>query len=179
MSLEDGQQNTSDFLTTQVMIGSPDQVHHSPKGKRKSNSARNRLPHFCWSGSGRGEARSVLEQQDTKKFSADKKRKAVLRYQPGGHVFVASHPLRNTSQGKNAKLLPRRDGPYVILTQRSPSSYKIVSIDKTGASLGVYHTFALIPCNNDKVNLIILLREGGRPPKVPQTSGSSSGRRRN
>ncbi|GFW30461.1 uncharacterized protein TNCV_453991 [Trichonephila clavipes] len=121
----------------------------------------------------------VEEQQDSRKFYADKKRKAAPTYQPGEHVFVASHPLSNAAQGRSAKLMPRRDGPYVILTQRSPSSYEIASLDNPGEPLGVYHTSALTPCNNDKVKPLIPLRKRGRPPKVPQTSGSSSGRRRN
>ncbi|GFX08702.1 hypothetical protein TNCV_62291 [Trichonephila clavipes] len=73
--------------------------------------------------------------------------------------------------------MPRRDGPYVILTQRSPSSYEIASLDNPGEPLGVYHTSALTPCTNDKVKLLIPLRNHGRPPKVPQTPGSSSGSR--
>ncbi|GFT01069.1 uncharacterized protein TNCV_4054631 [Trichonephila clavipes] len=75
--------------------------------------------------------------------------------------------------------MPRRDGPYLILTQRSPSSYEIASLDNPGVSLGVYHTSALTPFNNDKVKPLIPLRKRGCPPKVPQTPSSSSGRRRN
>ncbi|GFS53200.1 transposon Tf2-11 polyprotein [Trichonephila clavipes] len=74
----------------------------------------------------------VEEQHDSRKFYADKKRKAAPTYQPGGHVFVASHPLTNAAQGRSAKLMPRRDGPYVILRQRSPSSYEIASLDNPG-----------------------------------------------
>ncbi|GFW39625.1 hypothetical protein TNCV_3187961 [Trichonephila clavipes] len=121
----------------------------------------------------------VEEQQDSRKFYADKKRKAAPAYQPGEHVFVASHPLSNAAQGRSAKLMPRRDGPYVILTRRSPSSYEFASLDNPGEPLGVYHTSALTPCNNDKVKPLIPLRKRGRPPKVPQTPGSSSGRCRN
>ncbi|GFT48505.1 integrase catalytic domain-containing protein [Trichonephila clavipes] len=121
----------------------------------------------------------VEEQQDSRKFNADKKRKAAPTYQPGEHVFVASHPLSNAALGRSAKLMPRRDGPYVILTQRSPSSYEIASLDNPGEPLGVYDTSALTPCNNDKVKPLIPLRKRGRPAKVPQTPGSSSGRRRN
>ncbi|GFY00701.1 uncharacterized protein TNCV_2140941 [Trichonephila clavipes] len=75
--------------------------------------------------------------------------------------------------------MPRRDGPYVIFTKRSPSSYEIASLDNPGEPLGVYHTSALAPCNNDKVKPLIPLCKRGRPPKVPQTLGSSSGCRRN
>ncbi|GFV01601.1 uncharacterized protein TNCV_2961941 [Trichonephila clavipes] len=121
----------------------------------------------------------VEEQPDSRKVYADKKRKAAPTYQPGEHAFVASHPLSNAAQGRSAKLMPRRDGPYVILTQRSPSSYEIASLDNPGVPLGVYHTSALTHCNKDKVKPLIPLRKRGRPPKVPQTPGSSSGRRRN
>ncbi|GFU86080.1 integrase catalytic domain-containing protein [Trichonephila clavipes] len=94
---------------------------------------------------------AVEEQQDSRKFYADKKRKAAPTYQPGEHVFVASHLLSNAAQVGSAKIMPRRDGPYVILTQRSPSSYEIASLDNPGVPLGVYHTSALTPCNIDKV----------------------------
>ncbi|GFX51441.1 uncharacterized protein TNCV_3103741 [Trichonephila clavipes] len=121
----------------------------------------------------------VEEQHDSRKFYADKKRKAAPTYQPGEPVFVASHPLSNAAQGRSAKLMSRREGPYVILTQRSPSSYEIASLDNPGEPLGVYHTSALTPCNNDKVKHLIPFRKRGLPPKVPQTPGSSSGCRRN
>ncbi|GFU06891.1 hypothetical protein NPIL_304231 [Nephila pilipes] len=63
-----------------------------------------------------GEAASVLEQQETRMFCADKKKKAAPKYQPGEHVFVASHPLINASQGGSSKVMPRKDGPYMSLT---------------------------------------------------------------
>ncbi|GFS87233.1 uncharacterized protein NPIL_237751 [Nephila pilipes] len=126
-----------------------------------------------------GEATTILRQQDSRKFYADKKRKAAPSYQPGEHVFVASHPLSNAAQGRSAKLMPRRDGPYGILTQRSPSSYEIASLDNTGVPLGVYHTSALTPCNSDTAKPLIPLRKPGRPTKAPKTPGSSSGHRRN
>ncbi|GFW60394.1 uncharacterized protein TNCV_942611 [Trichonephila clavipes] len=62
--------------------------------------------------------------------------------------------------------MPRRDGLYVILTQRSPSSYEIASLDNPGEPLGVYHTSALTPCNNHKVKPLIPLRKRGRPAKA-------------
>ncbi|GFW10305.1 hypothetical protein TNCV_5096561 [Trichonephila clavipes] len=87
----------------------------------------------------------VEEQQDSRKFYADKKRKAAPTYQPGEHVFVASHPLSNAAQRRSAKLMPRRDCPYVILTQRSlsPSSYEIASLDSPGVPLLVFTTLLL------------------------------------
>ncbi|GFX50919.1 hypothetical protein TNCV_2732701 [Trichonephila clavipes] len=73
--------------------------------------------------------------------------------------------------------MPRRDGPYVILTQRYPSSYENPSLDNPGEPLGGYHTSALTPCNNDKVKTLISLRKRGRPPKVPQTPGCRQNQR--
>ncbi|GFX73482.1 retrovirus-related Pol polyprotein from transposon 17.6 [Trichonephila clavipes] len=55
----------------------------------------------------------------------------------------------------------------------------IASLDNPGEPLGVYHTSAFTPCNSDRVKTIFPLRERGRPPKFPQTPGSSSGRCRN
>ncbi|GFS90135.1 hypothetical protein TNCV_508031 [Trichonephila clavipes] len=42
-----------------------------------------------------------------------------------------------------------------------------------------HHTSDLTPYNNDRVKPLIPLLKRGRPPKVPQTPGSSSGCRRN
>ncbi|GFV76638.1 uncharacterized protein TNCV_4728581 [Trichonephila clavipes] len=75
--------------------------------------------------------------------------------------------------------MSRRNGSYVILTQRSPSSYEIAILDNPEEPLGVYHTSALTPRNNDKVKPLIPVRKRGRPRKIPQTPGSSSGRCRN
>ncbi|GFW21558.1 hypothetical protein TNCV_4280751 [Trichonephila clavipes] len=55
----------------------------------------------------------------------------------------------------------------------------IASLDNLGEPLGVYHTSALTPCNINTVKPLILLHKCGRLPKVQQTPGSSSGRRRN
>ncbi|GFU98655.1 integrase catalytic domain-containing protein [Trichonephila clavipes] len=48
----------------------------------------------------------VEEQQDSRKFYADKKRKAAPTYQPGEHVFVS---ITSAEQGRSAKLRARRD----------------------------------------------------------------------
>ncbi|GFW66895.1 integrase catalytic domain-containing protein [Trichonephila clavipes] len=43
----------------------------------------------------------VEEQQDSRKYYADKKRKTAPTYQPGEYVFVPSHPLSNAAQGRS------------------------------------------------------------------------------
>ncbi|GFW00589.1 integrase catalytic domain-containing protein [Trichonephila clavipes] len=60
----------------------------------------------------------VEEQQDSRKFYADKKRKPAPTYQPGEHVFVASHPLSNTAQGRSAKLSLRDFNTKIIISLR-------------------------------------------------------------
>ncbi|GFV08564.1 hypothetical protein TNCV_2892791 [Trichonephila clavipes] len=52
--------------------------------------------------------------------------------------------------------MPSREGPYVILIQRSLSSYEIASLDNPGEPTAVYHTSALTPCNNDKLKPLFL-----------------------
>ncbi|GFS60352.1 uncharacterized protein TNIN_13801 [Trichonephila inaurata madagascariensis] len=121
----------------------------------------------------------VEGQHDNRKFYADKKRKADPTYQHGNHVIVVSHPLSNAKQGKSAKLMSCRDGPYLILTQRPPSSYEIASLDNPGVPLGVYYTSDLTSYNNDTVKPLIPLCKLCRPPKVQQSTVSSSGCRQN
>ncbi|GFY45047.1 uncharacterized protein TNIN_191721 [Trichonephila inaurata madagascariensis] len=121
----------------------------------------------------------VEGQQDNRKFYADKKRKAAPKYQHGEHVIVVSNPLSNAKQGKSVKLMSCRDGSYLILTQRSPSSYEIDSLDNPGVSLGVYYTFDLTSYNNDTVKPLIPLHKLCRPPKIQKSTGSSSGCRQN
>ncbi|GFV42638.1 transposon Tf2-11 polyprotein [Trichonephila clavipes] len=56
--------------------------------------------------------------------------------------------LSKTSQNRSAKLMPRRDGPYIVLSQRSPTTFVAASCDKPDEPLGVYHTSALTPFLN-------------------------------
>ncbi|GFT74875.1 retrovirus-related Pol polyprotein from transposon 412 [Trichonephila clavipes] len=44
--------------------------------------------------------------------------------------------------------MPRRDGPYIVLSQRSPTTFVVASCDKPDEPLGVYHTSALTPFLN-------------------------------
>ncbi|GIZ02988.1 hypothetical protein CEXT_671091 [Caerostris extrusa] len=46
--------------------------------------------------------------------------------------------IRNAVKGRRAKLMPHRDGLYVILSRRSPSSYEIGSLDDPQVPIGVY-----------------------------------------
>jgi hypothetical protein len=124
-----------------------------------------------------------LEQkQDKHKKYADKKRSPAPHYAPGDHVYIDLHPISSSAKGKTAKFVPKRDGPYVIVTQKSPTSYVIASPDEPTVPLGIYHTSAVKPCYQRQSTIPVHpLRKRGRPRHKPpdSTAGSSSGRLRN
>ncbi|GFU51111.1 integrase catalytic domain-containing protein [Trichonephila clavipes] len=74
----------------------------------------------------------VEEQQDSRKFYADKKEKSCSNISTWRTYLCSITSAEQRCAGRSAKLMPRRDGPCVILTQRSPSSYEIASLDNPG-----------------------------------------------
>ncbi|GFX53387.1 pro-Pol polyprotein [Trichonephila clavipes] len=89
---------------------------------------------------------NIEMSQDRQKIYADKSRRLCPNYKVNDLVCVKKlHPLSKTSQNRSAKLMPNRDGPYIVLFQRSPSTFVVASCDKPDAPLGVYHTSALTP----------------------------------
>ncbi|GFY74767.1 hypothetical protein TNIN_497771 [Trichonephila inaurata madagascariensis] len=82
----------------------------------------------------------------------------------------------------NAFQLREREGESLTSVQKQTLTLLLESFQNVfepgGETTTVleHHTS---PCNNARVKLLIPLRKRGRPPKVPQTSGSSSGRHRN
>jgi len=120
------------------------------------------------------EVKDIVEQkQDQRKKYADQERRISPQYAPGDRVWVNLHTHSNKAKKITSKFAPRRDGPYIILTQRSPTSYEIANIETPHVSLGAYHTSALRPCQeaiqatNGPINPI---RKRGRPPKTPTAS---------
>ncbi|GBN40477.1 hypothetical protein AVEN_3763-1 [Araneus ventricosus] len=90
------------------------------------------------------EAKEVAEmQQDLCKECGHRKRRKAPNYFPGDRVFVITHHLSNASKGHTTKFMPKRDGPYIILTQKSPTSYVIANSDNPNEPVGTYHTSAL------------------------------------
>ncbi|GBM65035.1 hypothetical protein AVEN_68956-1 [Araneus ventricosus] len=121
------------------------------------------------------EAKEVAEmQQDLRKECGDRKRqKAPNNYFPGDRVFVTTHHLSNATKGRTTKFIPKRDGPYIILTQKSPS-YVIANPGNPNEPVGTYHTSALKVYKQDEsVTPVHPLRKRGRPRKT-YTSGSST-----
>ncbi|GIX79360.1 reverse transcriptase [Caerostris darwini] len=70
---------------------------------------------------------TIEKQQVKRKQYADQHRKRSPEFNPGGHVYVT--PLVTLAKGRSAKLMPCLDEPYVNLSQISPFSYEISSLD--------------------------------------------------
>ncbi|GBM23079.1 hypothetical protein AVEN_219950-1 [Araneus ventricosus] len=129
------------------------------------------------------EAEEVAElQQDLRMDCGDRKRQKAPNYFPGERVFVTTHHLSNAAKGRTTKFMPKKDGPYIILTQKSPTSYVIANPDNLNEPVGTCHTSALKVYKQDESETPVHpLRKRGRPRKT-YTSGSSprrSGRCRN
>ncbi|GFT41778.1 retrovirus-related Pol polyprotein from transposon 412 [Trichonephila clavipes] len=106
--------------------------------------------------------------QDRQKTYADKSSRPIPNYKVNDLVWVKLHPLSKESQNRSAKLMPRRDGPYIVLSQRSPLPV-VASCDKPDEPLGVYHTSALTPFLNgtETQSPVVPLKKRGRPRKQP------------
>ncbi|GFW37506.1 retrovirus-related Pol polyprotein from transposon 412 [Trichonephila clavipes] len=88
-------------------------------------------------------------KQDQRKKQYDKNRRPVY-YSPGDKVWVTLHPISSAKNKKTSKFMPKRDGPYPILTQKSPTSYVIASLANPSEPIATYHTSALTPVKRHK-----------------------------
>ncbi|KAF5282316.1 hypothetical protein FQR65_LT14370 [Abscondita terminalis] len=107
-------------------------------------------------------------QKRSKKYSDEKKTEGN-QYQPEDWVWVNSNPISKAAKGITAKLAPRRDGPYRILHNISPTTYEIENPNKLGEAIGSYHTSALTPFHREPNALpkpVQPLRKRGRPKKI-------------
>ncbi|KAK4875036.1 hypothetical protein RN001_011458 [Aquatica leii] len=111
-------------------------------------------------------------RQDESKRCSDLRHREVAPYEPGDKVLVEVHALSDAAKGYTSKFAPRRDGPYLIETQCSPTTYKIASVSNPNEIIGSYHVSALRPFveddNNDEVFAPIRpIKRRGRP-KISQ-----------
>ena len=112
------------------------------------------------------EIRERIElKQDQRKRQFDKNRRQAY-YAPGDKVWINLHPRSDARNKKTAKFMPKRDGPYQVLTQKSPTTYVIASLDNPSQPLATYHTSALTPFRDCDTSPVAPLRKRGRPPKV-------------
>lgn len=74
--------------------------------------------------------------------------------------------------------MPKREGPYVVITNRSPTTYDIADPASPDQPLGTYHVSALKTYYEPQVKRdtgpVAPLKRRGRPKKI--NPGSSSGR---
>ncbi|GFW66947.1 hypothetical protein TNCV_4688321 [Trichonephila clavipes] len=120
---------------------------------------------------------NIEMSQDRQKTYADKSCRPSPNYKVNDLVWVKLHPLSKGSQNRSAKLMPRRDGPYIVLSQRSPTTFVVASCDKPDEPLGVYHTSALTPFLNgtDTQSPVVPLKKRGRPCKQPLVPRGTAG----
>ncbi|KAK4879181.1 hypothetical protein RN001_007327 [Aquatica leii] len=107
-------------------------------------------------------------RQDASKRCSHLRHREVAPYEPGDKVLVDVHALSDAAKGYTSKFAPRRDEPYLIKTQCSPTTYKIASASNPNEIIGSYHVSALRPFveddNNDEVFAPIRpIRRRGRP----------------
>lgn len=128
------------------------------------------------------QARESTElHQDRRKDYGDRRRRPGPRYEPGDKVWVELHLPSNAKTKTTKKLLPRRDGPYVVLKQIGATSYEIAHPGRPTEPVATYHTSALTPYELAAADEVpdIPLRRRGRPRKSPAAdpiAGASAGR---
>ncbi|GFX37943.1 gag-Pol polyprotein [Trichonephila clavipes] len=111
----------------------------------------------------------IETKQDQRKKQYDKNHRPVY-YSPGDKVWVTLHPISSAKNKKTSKFMPKRDGPYLFLTQKSPTSYVIASLANPSEPIATYHTSALTPVKDINTSPVAPLRKRGRPRKVTSTS---------
>ncbi|GFV20647.1 retrovirus-related Pol polyprotein from transposon opus [Trichonephila clavipes] len=85
----------------------------------------------------------IETKQDQRKKQYDKNHRPVY-YSPGDKVWVTLHPISSAKNKKTSKFMEVH-GPYLILTQKSPTSYIIASLANRSEPIATYHTSALTP----------------------------------
>ncbi|KAF8785925.1 Retrovirus-related Pol polyprotein like [Argiope bruennichi] len=117
------------------------------------------------------------QKQDKRKAYYDHRRRQVF-YKPGDLVWVTLHPVSKSQNKKSRKFMPKREGPYLVVTNRSPTTYDITDPAKPDEVLWTYHSSALrayeLPVARDS-GIVAPLRRRGRPKKF---HADSSPRRR-
>lgn len=82
---------------------------------------------------------NIERQQDIRKTEKDDKRQEGDTFISGDLVLLKTHVLSNASKGVSAKLMPKHDGPYVIVNKVSPTTYILAHYRKQEEIVGKYH----------------------------------------
>ncbi|GFV38920.1 transposon Tf2-8 polyprotein [Trichonephila clavipes] len=105
-----------------------------------------------------------VKKQDSQKENFDRRKKY---YKPGDKVWVTIHPISRNNRSR--KFMPKREGPYLILTLRSPVTYEIADPTNPDQALETYHVSALKdyqePETERNTGFVAPLKKRGRPQK--------------
>ncbi|GFX96076.1 retrovirus-related Pol polyprotein from transposon 297 [Trichonephila clavipes] len=119
-----------------------------------------------------------VKKQDYQKENFDRRRRKYFK--PGNKVWVTIHPISRNNRSR--KFMLKREGPYLILTLRSPVTYEIADPANPDQALGTYHVSALKdyqePETKRNTGFVAPLRKRGRPKKK-LSNGSEPRRQRN
>ncbi|GFV85079.1 transposon Tf2-9 polyprotein [Trichonephila clavipes] len=121
----------------------------------------------------------VEQKQDCRKENFGRRRRRKY-YKSGDKVWVTIHPISRNNRSR--KFMPKREGPYLILTLRSSVTYEIADPANPDQALGIYHVSALKdyeePETKRNTGFVAPLRKRGRPKKK-LSPGSEPRRQRN
>ncbi|GFW68619.1 uncharacterized protein TNCV_529731 [Trichonephila clavipes] len=117
-----------------------------------------------------------VKKQDCQKENFNRRRKY---YKHGDKVWVTIHPISRNNRSR--KFMPKREGPYLILTLRSPVTYEIADSANPDQALGTYHLSALKdfqePETERNTGFVAPLRKRGRPKKKLSTGSEPRSQR--
>ena len=114
------------------------------------------------------------KMQDKNKEYADRKRKPQVKIDVGDHVLVSTNILSNKDNLVSSKLVPRRDGSYVVLATKGSSCYTVASLEKPNEPLATYHASDLVLYTGKPDKPIYPLRKRGRPKQTSCTNIDSN-----
>lgn len=105
-------------------------------------------------------------QQDIRKYFADKQRRLAITLNPGDRVLVKDRTRSNKVQGVTDKFSPRYDGPYVVKKAISPTAYEIAHLPFGEEVVGKYHIRDLkLFRGEDTAVPLNKIKRRGRPKK--------------
>lgn len=112
----------------------------------------------------------LTQEQDRRKSNADQSRRPLESLKEGDKILLKTHALSNAAKGVSAKLMPKRDGPYLVIKVISPTTYEVASCDDPTSSLGRYHISDIVKFvprdEEEEIPVPVVPKRGqGRPRK--------------
>lgn len=95
-------------------------------------------------------------------------RRESLHYEPGDLVHVTTQILSNVEKGLTAELSTKRDSPYYIKNNISPTAFEISRTD-TDVVIAKHHLFYFTPFKNQSNSDAVAIkpiRKRGRPHRL-------------